>query len=220
MKTFPARFGPFPDVLQFELEEIENICLDALAEVKLLPNAPGAVRIDRFVEKRFGLAPEYRNDLPPGILGYSKINSDGPQAIVLNQQLSENPSAAAERRVRTTIAHEAGHCLLHATLYISQPSSSTLLLPPIMCRDEDVHPRTKGNGCRWWEFQANCAMAALLLPKPLLLRALDPFFSAGRHGGRLLVAKNFTAAVQAVAQIFDVNPVVARLRLEGTVPLG
>lgn len=103
MRTYPARTGPFPEALHYDVEEIESLCLSALADVALLPPSPSPVRIDRFVEKRFGLTPEYRDDLPRGILGFSEIDASGPLRIVLNPSLTE-------RRLRTTIAHEAGHC--------------------------------------------------------------------------------------------------------------
>jgi Zn-dependent peptidase ImmA (M78 family) len=199
VRTYPAHTGPFPDALHYELEEIESLCLAALSSVALLPSSPSPVRIERFVEKHFHLTPEYRDDLPPGILGFSEIDASGPLRIVLNPSLTE-------RRLRTTIAHEAGHCLLHAVLYRAGTADA------ILCRDSDVARASYGG--RWWEYQANVAIGALLLPRPLLLPALEPHLRSSRAGGRVLPAAAMSAAIETVASVFDVNPVVARLRIE------
>lgn len=70
------------------------------------------------------------------------------------------------------------------------------------------------------EYQANQAMAALLLPKALLIRAVEPWLSGGRFGGRVLLTKDVLAAAEAVADTFDVNPVVARNRVQTILPIG
>jgi len=201
VRTYPARSGPFPRALHYELDEIEDACLIALDSVGLLPTTPSPVRIERFVEKRFSLTPEYRDDLPHGILGFTEIDATGPRRIVLNPSL-------AERRLRTTIAHEAGHCLLHSVLYRTGQADA------ILCRDTDI-ARESAYAGRWWEYQANAAIGALLIPKPLLLPALAPHLRSSRAGGPLLPAKKATVASETLAEVFDVNPVVARLRIEG-----
>jgi hypothetical protein len=204
VRTYPARTGPFRDALHYELDEIEDLCLSALSDVGLLPTTPAPVRIERFVEKRFSLTPEYRDDLPRGILGFTEIDASGPLRIVLNPSLTE-------RRLRTTIAHEAGHCLLHSVLYRSGAVDA------ILCRDSDVARASYGG--RWWEYQANVAIGALLLPRPLLMPALEPHLRSSRAGGRVLPAAAMTAATASLASVFDVNRVVARLRIEALIPV-
>ena len=61
MKTFRARSGPFLEQPYFEESEMESIAIDELRGVDLLPAAPGPVRVERFIEKRFGMVPEYDN---------------------------------------------------------------------------------------------------------------------------------------------------------------
>ncbi len=53
MKTFRSRSGPFIERPHFEPSEIDRICADELRKEGLYPNSPAAIRIDRFVEKRF-----------------------------------------------------------------------------------------------------------------------------------------------------------------------
>src|SRR5204862_7617 len=110
MKTFKQKGGPFQERPYFELNDIERICADELQAVGLLPPEPGPIRIERFIEKRFGVSPIY-DELSDGVLGYSEFGAKGVQAIVVSQALAEEVSPAASRRVSTTLAHEAGHGL-------------------------------------------------------------------------------------------------------------
>ena len=52
----------------YSSEQIEQVCSEELASVGLLPNVPGAIRIDRFIEKKFGITPEYE-ELPQRSFG-------------------------------------------------------------------------------------------------------------------------------------------------------
>ena len=110
MKTIRTTRGPFIARPHYTLQEIDRLCVDELWSVGCFPASPEAVRIDRFVEKRFGITAEYV-DLDEGILGYTKFGPKGPIAIVISQTLDEVGTVAANRRVRTTLAHEAGHIL-------------------------------------------------------------------------------------------------------------
>src|ERR1039457_2894087 len=116
MKTFRSESGPFAERPHFEPSEIDRICDDELRKVGLYPSLPEAIRIDRFVEKRFGVVPLYE-DLPEGVLGFTKFGKRGVEAIVISAALDAEKGKVAERRVRTTLAHEAGHGLLHAYLF-------------------------------------------------------------------------------------------------------
>src|ERR1039457_5434345 len=116
MKTFRTTSGPFPEKPYYTPAEIDRTCEDELRKVGCLPDAPGPVRIDRFIEKRFKVVPQYE-DLPDGVLGYTKFGKNGVEAIVVSAALDAEKGLVAARRVRTTLAHEAGHGLLHAYLF-------------------------------------------------------------------------------------------------------
>src|ERR1022692_2488038 len=116
MKTFRSKSGPFSERAHFEPSEIDRIYADELRKEGLYPNSPEAIRIDRFVEKRFGVVPQYE-DLPDGVLGCTKFSKNGVAAIVISAALDAEKGKVAERRVRSTLAHEAGHGLLHAYLF-------------------------------------------------------------------------------------------------------
>ena len=228
MRTFRSKRGPFVEAPYYEKSEIEAICLDELAKASLLPGRPEPIRIDRFIEKRFGVVPSYE-DLTDGVLGMTKFGSRGVQEVIVARRLEDEGTLAAERRIRSTLAHEAGHGLLHGHMFVLQPGTQPLFgdhsdpnAPKVLCRDVpiggDSVPRYGGE---WWEFQANRAIGALLMPKPLVDLALSPFLIArGALGGRFLDPTRRRETEDTLAGVFDVNPVVARIRLEETYPQG
>jgi len=228
MRTFRSKKGPFAEAPYFEKSEIEAICLDELSKVNLLPKQPEPIRIDRFIEKRFDVTPSYE-DLAEGVLGMTRFGSRGVQEIIVAKQLEDEASLAAERRIRSTLAHEAGHGLLHAHLFVLGKGNQPLFgdhtdpnAPKVLCRDVPIGgSSTSRYDGQWWEFQANRAIGALLMPKPLLDLVMLPFLvSRGTFGGKLLDASKRTEAEEALARLFDVNRAVARIRLEESYPQG
>jgi hypothetical protein len=160
--------------LYFEdLGEIDEICLEALKRQSLLPSQPAPIRIERFVEKEFKTALRYE-DLGPDNLGCTIFNSLGAvEAILVSRDLEEQNTTPARRRVRSTVAHEAGHGVLHGSLFIDSPDLGANQRR-ILCRSEDILGEAQRSyGGRWWEFQANQAIGSLLLPRPLMNAFLD-----------------------------------------------
>jgi len=220
MKTFRSKSGPFSERPHFEPSEIDRICADELRKQGLYPHSPAAIRIDRFVEKRFGVVPQYE-DLPKGVLGFTKFTKNGVEAIVVAAALDAEEGKVAERRVRTTLAHEAGHGLLHAYLFALDEKPLHLFDVDshtdhkILCRDVQGEER-KGRGYdgRWWEFQANRAIGGLLCPRALVQEAIKPYLvPTGSLGAVTLDEKITEVAVRTLADIFDVNPIVAKIRI-------
>lgn len=226
MKTFRTARGPFTERPHFEEKEVETICLDELSKVRLLPTQPSPIRIDRFIEKRFRVTVEAA-DLKDGILGFTEFGAKGVCGVYVSRALDDDKSKPAQRRVRSTIAHEAGHCLLHAYLFALQGNSaqgSSHLFgdfsdpgaPKILCRDDAVESIAKPayNG-EWWEFQANMAMGHLLMPRALVVQTVTPYIiTVGSLGATAVVEGQFEEAVRHLAEVFDVNPALARIRLE------
>jgi hypothetical protein len=223
MKTFKTKLGPFSERPFYSDSDIENMCVMELASVGLLPSIPEPVRIDRFIEKRFKVVPAYQ-DLGDGILGLTKFTSQGVAEIVVSKTLDEQGSETAERRIRTTLAHEAGHGLLHTHLFVLATNEQPLFgdfsdpkRPTVLCRDE----KSSGTSYQgqWWEYQANKAMVSLLMPKQLVVEAAKPFLETrGLLGINALDPRKQHLAARELAAIFDVNPVVARIRLEHVFP--
>jgi hypothetical protein len=227
MKTYRTTSGPFSERPYYTDAEIETICEDELRAAGLYPVAPSPVRIDRFIEKRFGVTPRYE-ELGDGILGFTVFGARGVQDVVVAKALDEEGTLPADRRIRTTLAHEAGHGLLHAHLFGMTGRTRPLFgdftdpdKPKILCRDVPVtrHFKKPGYDGRWWEFQANRTIGPLLLPRPLAQHALEPFLLAvGSLGSKELDPSRREQAVQALADQFKVNPVVARIRLQDLYP--
>jgi hypothetical protein len=225
MKTIRSKSGPFSERPHFQPSEIDRICVDELRKAGLYPTSPEAIRVDRFVEKRFGVAAEYE-DLPAGVLGYTRFGKNGVEAIIISSALDAEKGKVADRRVRTTLAHEAGHGLLHAHLFALDEKPQHLFDEEshadhkILCRDirgEERKARTYDG--RWWEFQANRAMGGLLCPIPLVQEAMKPFLVAsGSLGAMILEDQRRDSAVRTVADVFDVNPIVARIRIDELYP--
>jgi hypothetical protein len=173
MRKVPTPSGPFPFQLYFEdLGEIDEICLEALKMQSLLPSKPAPIRIERFVEKQFK-TPLIYEDLGPENLGCTIFNSSGAvEAILISRSLEEQNTIPARRRVRSTVAHEAGHGLLHGSLFMEAASRDPLNGAVgknqrlILCRSEDILVDSQRSYAgRWWEFQANQAIGSLLLPR-------------------------------------------------------
>lgn len=222
MRSSRASSGPFKERLFFPPQQIESICEDALRSMDLLPDTPSPVRIERFVEKRFGLCPDY-SDLPDGVLGYTAFTQNGPSRMVVARTLSEANTRIAERRINTTLAHEAGHCLLHGHLFALAEMPPALFkddavepdIPKILCRDE-ANPSYGG---KWWEYQANASIGPLLLPRHLVFLATQPFLEArGLLGLEVLPDERRRPAELALSELFDVNPMAARIRLQQFYP--
>src|SRR3546814_11210596 len=82
MRTFRTNRGPFAARPFYKPTEIDRICGDALKAAGLMPDAPEAIRIDRFVEKHFKVSPRYEA-LPDGVLGFTPFGATGVTAMVI-----------------------------------------------------------------------------------------------------------------------------------------
>jgi hypothetical protein len=221
----PFRSGPSSKQPYFTHSQIDQICCDELRNEALLPNSPEPIRIDRFIEKRFKVSPTYEV-LPDGVLGFTRFGKDGVKAVVISAALDAEGGKVAERRVRTTMAHEGGHGLLHAHLFALDEIPLHLFDEDshsgdqILCRDvQGEEKKAQRYDGRWWEVQANRAMGGLLCPRPLMQEAMKPFLSlAGLLGVEVLDENRREAAVRELAEIFDVNLAVTRIRIQEMFP--
>jgi hypothetical protein len=226
MKVFKSKTGPVREQPFFKQQEIEDICISELQKLNFLPKKPEPIRIDRFIEKRFNITPRYE-DLNDGILGFTKFGSNGVEEIYIAKSLEMEGTEVSDRRVRTTLAHEAGHGLLHSYIFALGKGVPSLFNneqpdePKILCREVVGTPSiSRRYDGRWWEYQANKMMASLLLPLPLVHEVVKEFLEAkGFFGGGILSEVRRAEAESKLAEIFNVNPIVARLRLQELYPL-
>jgi hypothetical protein len=215
--------GPFEEQFFFEPDEIDEMCQEALKKSGYLPSSPQPIKIERFIEKHFQCLVGY-DELPTGILGCTQFNSNGSIKAVIVSAGIDDGSDAGRRRERSTWSHEGGHCLMHPPLFMSKHSQGTLSF-------SDPHPETRifrgdrilcrerNYDGRWWEWQANRAIGGFLLPVDLIRTAIKQFLQESPVTKRPSLPNAIRqAAEKSLANIFDVNPVVARIRLNEIFP--
>lgn len=223
MRTYRTTVGTTDRRPYFSDEEFETTCTDELARVGLLPSRPEPIRIERFIEKRFDISPRYI-ELPDPLLGVTVFTCEGVKEILVTRALDEEGTQAGQRRARTTLGHEAGHGIFHLHLYALEleqrplfedvPGSSGLR---VECKVDPTKMKTRipGYSGDWKEFQANRAMSCLLMPRPLVQQAIAPFsLPVGKLGRSRPDPAHLEEAARTLAETFDVNPQVARLRLD------
>ena len=217
---------PFGRVLYYRKREIDELCENALYSVGCVPEIPAPVEIETVIEKYFHARVVYE-DLGCGILGYTAFSREGGVSAVGASSELFDGSRAGERRARSTLAHEAGHGILHASLFGRRQEYHHQLFDGnydvttqrIMCRDRDFENRSGSYSGRWWEWQANRAIGGFLLPRRLFVAAAEAFtVPSGGLDVRLLPKDSRDRAARSLAETFDVNPVVAGIRLSETFP--
>jgi hypothetical protein len=159
------------------------------------------------------------------VLGFTEFGSRGVEAIHIAEPPVGERTASAERRMNSTLAHEAGHGLMHAHLFALNLDNRALFASDpdvtktrMLCRDGEpsapARPQRKYDG-RWWELQANRAIGAFLMPKELFFAFIEPFLE---RGGMLRVptlpATGRAGATRAGAEVFDVNPAAVKVRVD------
>lgn len=227
MKEYSAREGPYSLRLHYEVAEIDVICRDALKSCGLFPKEPAPVDIERFLEKYFGVRIVYE-DLGESVLGCTVFAKNGAvTGFLISSEIEAQGTKSSERRARSTIAHEGGHGLLHPKLFIENQTGNLFgnhtdgpKPMKFMCRASDIGPAGAAvpsyNG-QWWEWQANRAIGGLLLPKNLVRTAVADFLLDGQFGSSMNESKR-SEAEKLVAETFDVNPAVSRIRLQEMFP--
>jgi hypothetical protein len=214
-------------------KRIESQCIDALCQHNLLPKEPGPVRVDRLLEKKWGIVENYIT-LPHGVLGAAGFDRRGLRQVAISDEFDGSADITTERRGRATIAHELGHGLLHEELWqeyfeaAAQPdlfgASATAPVEGSlvqMCRDATINAINFENSYfQWWEFQANLAMGFLLVPTLLLKMALERYrkgFMEGcaMDGFNSDVLMNQSHVIADLADIFNVSKSLLRCRLKG-----
>jgi len=218
--------GPFSERPYFTDHEIEQTATRELLEAGLMPTSPAAVRVDRFVEKRFNVGGVQFEELPDGVLGLTRFSKTGVDAIIAARVLSDEATAVAERRINSTIAHEAGHALLHSHLFFLDAFPRSLFggrdVSPtkVLCRDiAQRSVAARSHRTCWWEYQANSMMGALLVPRALTMTCVQRLIVERRPFGRgTLPRQARRRAALLVADTFDVNPRLAAFRLDKLYP--
>lgn len=210
--------------LVFDEAEFDAIGLETLRKTNLLPAVPAPVRIDRLIESFFEVTIEYI-DLGEGVLGATSFKPDGSVSGVAVALALDRDSAA--HLFRSTLAHEAGHGLLHPMLFMQDAGQGTFSVDNadpakrrILCRSRDIVPgQRRGYDGRWWEYQANRMIGSLLLPRPLVMAAAGEFTERRPLSGSMFLSEhNRMRATEQLARLFEVSPACMSIRLEEVFP--
>jgi hypothetical protein len=212
MKEKPCRRGPFPIRLWFDEVEFEEVAEATLRRHGLFPDEPGPINIELLVDLEFGFGYHFA-DLPHGQLGKITFGEDGPVELVLNSRLDHPDQRKINHICRATLAHEVGHGLLHGRLF-------ELLWQQHRARERGDSSLEESQAClqagpgdsRWWEYQANRVMAALLVPRDLLRMAVARTTLADKPPHRWSKG-DLMVLIEHISDCFNVGRALAERRL-------
>jgi len=193
--------------LWFEEKELDSIVEEAITICGHPREANGiATDIDSFVHAQFGIWPEPA-DLPQHIHGATKFYPDGKLEILISQKLVDNAGEhqGTLHRYRTTVAHEAGHALVHRHLYLQETLNlfGRESFSGSLCKEVQLN---RGHNYDWKEYQANQIMSRLLMPRRDLVRIVTETRTKG-------LLKN-SEMISAVSEAFIVSVEAVQYRLK------
>ncbi|MEW6186076.1 MAG: ImmA/IrrE family metallo-endopeptidase [Thermodesulfobacteriota bacterium] len=187
----------YGDRIWYEPREIESIAEDELARAGW-PRLEGSVAIDieRFITRHLKVNFDF-TELPEGVQGFTEFYANGKVEMAISAELADRAEEdwGALHRLRTTLAHEAAHVLLHRTLYLAENFKT--LDQKRLCREVGFKKMKQYD---WREWQANRGMGALLLPAGLVKRELVKVDPAGSRSKILqVISRRFAVSTDAVS---------------------
>lgn len=198
------RTGRFEEYPHFEPGEIDSQCETVVR--RFLARRRGTATYPLTTDELAVLIEEHVDDLdqgaalPDDIEGRTVFSPPGKPSVEINAGLQD---ARYVNRLRTTLAHEFGHVLLHTFMWEFVPLNSSR--QPACNRDRMI-----GAGqSDWMEWQAGYASCSFLIPKGALEKVV------GRAANQWLAPDSLTAKkmIEDVARAFDVSDQAAQYRL-------
>ena len=166
----------------------------------------------------------WATSLESDVMGLTAFTYKGLDRIVINTVLEEDSSPTGRRRMRSTLAHEVGHAVLHEDLFVeklifernqgelfgalnrSAPSA-------IVCRNNDIFGAPQRT--QWWEIQANKFMAAVLLPEPLFLQVVTALVAYDDKKARPHErVTRYYGTIDTISTTFNVSREMARIAVD------
>lgn len=207
----------------FSRAEIEKMANDELRSVGCRPQQPEPIALEKYLQRRHGLEAVI-TDLDPGLMGSADLTNPRQPVISIATEIFNGPAP----RYRSTLAHEIGHLVLHASLFLEEEFLRALELRrrglhrgfACSATDIDEAPRERVNKADplfHLEYQANLFMVAQALPRPLVRMCVAPWTrtTSLRGGGRetILIEAHREEAIHSVAKTFIVSRTMATFRL-------
>lgn len=151
----------------------------------------------------------------PTVEGVTEFRPKKKPIVSIAQALSEDERRA--NRLRTTLAHEFGHVILHGYLFVLTGLAAQQALNntptqgnKVICKRETID---RPKMVDWMEWQANYFSSALLMPVRYLKQTVEQFQQSTGLQWILADSLQATQLVQAVQQQFAVSSDAARVRL-------
>ncbi len=226
MRSYQVKDSILPERLHFCRRDIQDIIRGELRAAKCWPAEPSPIRLEEYLLVRHGIEPQPLRPVTTGMLGLADLQTPARPAIFIAPAVMDGP----EHVYRSTVAHEIGHLMLHAQLYVD--SRFTLALArwrqgdanngTITCLARDISETPRGgynsaDPFAHIEHQANIAMVELLTPQMLLKRCVVNWTSSRpmRGGGIETVFDEARRreAVTCISTTFNVSPTLASFRL-------
>jgi Zn-dependent peptidase ImmA (M78 family) len=220
MSKFHKNPGPFLKHTFIPDKRIERAALGLLEETRLMPSSPAKVQIDKVCDRKWGFPEDYR-DLGDEYMGRATFTVNGLASIEVNARLEEDRSRPGVCRLRSTVAHEIGHGVLHESLFVEKLRFERDQMSLFADVERPPAPAaqimTRGNVTGvaqpfdWWELQANRFMAEILMPKPLFLQVIGHRMDPDRVASWRFGAVEPVMIQQDVAEAFHVSYQMAEI---------
>lgn len=192
--------GRFPRRPHYEVTELESVCTDLLRELRRQrPRAePYPITVDDLsvlVEQHAADLDLYA-ELAPDLDGVTDFARHAKPRVRIAARLSN--SAPSHRRLRSTLAHELAHVVLHNFIWWFDPG---VAYDPQALSPKCVLRTVSGD---WMEWQANYCASALLVPASAMPAVPEPVWERSAAARALL---------RDVQTRFDVSAQLATIRL-------
>ncbi|MBV9322477.1 MAG: ImmA/IrrE family metallo-endopeptidase [Chloroflexi bacterium] len=191
--------GRFPRRPHYETDELESVCADLRLELhQVRSTREAAITTDDLsvlVEHHAADLDLYA-ELAPEFDGVTDFARDARPRIRIAARLASQARFA--HRLRTTLAHELAHVVLHNFIWWFDPGVAFdphALSPRCALRTRSVD---------WMEWQANYCAGALLVPASQLESVAEPVWERSSRG---------RALIRSVQARFEVSAQVATIRL-------
>lgn len=136
-----------------------------------------------------------------------------PGTIVVDEKANFMRNAGT---FRTTIVHECVHWRYHRKAFMLEQLILGEEATAIRCRVDGVADEAQGAATQQMEWQANRLTPRIQMPREMFLqcarRAIQKHLPPSKHGD-FPVCEAMPGAVRELAELFDVSPTAAKLRL-------
>ena len=198
--------GRFPRRPHYETDELEATCAELIGELGQVREVRWPLSTDDLtvlVERRAADLDLYCEDLPEDVEAATDFVPGERPRVRVASRLSAR--ARTTHRLRTTLAHELAHVVLHNFLWWFDAGARLDALRA-MSLSPTCGPR--GVATDWMEWQANYSAGALLMPAAAVHAAL------GEPVGEWLRSTRGRALIRLVQSQFDVSAAAGGIRLQ------